>query len=608
MRRVVEGRQRQILVDLGHNKIESYFWFPLCIRHRRGGDAVNTFMWIVGGATAALFLTLGAVSIVVPRHRLTAHALRWLGAMPRWVIKAFGVVSVVAAAAIAVGLAGQRFAPLHWWLIAAAAGVLVVLTLIAVTAALRTRRSVLTPALSGGLSLVALALAVVLALDWPGGVRPPSGTVPANPVWTGDTMPEPVPAENVVLSLPKDMYRHKDAPTEWWWHIGTLRSGDRVFGFEINAASFVGQGFAMTQMSLTDAETGDHYERTQVYVPQPIGNFDVSTWAEGDPSKDWYARLGDPSWVVGGFTVTDAGSGYTTAPTVTIEGDGSGAEALAILEPDGTVGQIVLLDPGTGYTETPTVTLTGGDGRGARAVAVRNFVSMTAPKEDPSKNIRVESLLIDDPTLTEVEFDLTFSQEGRPFFVFGTGIEPSATEHSMTDDNYYFSFTRLAASGTITIDGTPFEVSGTTWMDHEYGNFGGGSSDSRVRWLLQDMQLDNGYTLSNAGIIGEDYKPEIDVPIESYVTIQNPEGDLYYVASTVTAIGELWVSPRTGRPYAQQFRVEIPSFDADLVVTSRLPDQEFAVAGAPIYEGIAAIDGTLLGESVTGDGWIEQAY
>lgn len=572
------------------------------------GGAVEIVIWTIGGITALIVFASGVLKVTAPRRWFAARAPHWLDALPFWLIKVLGSIELLAAAAIIIGLLSQRrYAPLGWWLIAVAAVVVIVTSLIALFITLRRRQSRLIPAITGGLSVVALVLSTVLAVDWPGGVRPPSGDIPENPLWTGDTMPDPVPEEHVVLSLPKDMYRHKDAPTEWWWHIGTLRSGDRVFGFEVNAASFVGNSFAMTQVSLTDAESGDHYERTQVYVPQPIGNFDVSTWAEGDPSKDWYARLGDPSWTVGGFTVSNPGSGYTVAPTVTIEGDGSGASALAILDSSGGVGQILLLDPGTVYTETPQVTLTGG-GSGATAVAVRNYVSMTAPQEDPSQNINVRALLVDDPTLTEIEFDLTFSQQGRPFFVFGTGVEPRAKVHSMTENNYYFSFTRLAASGTITIDGEVFEVSGTTWMDHEYGNFGGNTSETRVRWLLQDMQLDNGYTLSNAGIIGEGYKPEIDVAVDSYVTIQNPEGDLYYVASTVTAIGELWVSPRTHRGYAQQYLVEIPSFDAEIIVTSRLPDQEFAVAGAPVYEGIAEISGTMLGEPVTGDGWIEQAF
>ncbi|KQR84760.1 lipocalin-like domain-containing protein [Microbacterium sp. Leaf179] len=458
-----------------------------------------------------------------------------------------------------------------------------------------------------GIGLVVAAI-VAIVKGKPSGVTAPSVPVPDNPLWKGTTKPAPVPEENVVLSLPKDMYRHAGAPTEWWWHIGTLRAGDRVFGFDINAASFTGQHFGMSQISLSDVEGGRHYERTQVYGPSPIGVFDVNSWAEGDPSKPWYARLGDPSWLVGGFSVTNTGSGYTEAPSVHFEGDGTGASAVAILDDKGGVTQIILLKPGSGYTTTPTVTLVGGGGSGATAVAVRHSVVMTAPQADPTRDISVTAVLQDAKTLDEVEFDLTFSQQGRPMFVFGTGVEPSATSQSLKKDNYYFSFTRLKATGTITFGGETFEVTGTTWMDHEYGFFGGNSADTRVRWLLQDIQLENGYTLSTAGMIGEGYKPEIGVSVDAFATIQDPNGEIYYVASTMTPVGELWTSPSTGNSYAQQFRVQIPSFDSDMLISTRLQDQEFSASGAPIYEGTAEPTGTFLGESVAGDAWIEQAF
>jgi len=566
-------------------------------------------LWIVGGATALLFFGVGLLKLVAPKRWLSWRGMTWVDSFPAWLVKVIGILEILGAVGIVVGLVAQgQYAPLAWWLIAAAAAGLAIVTVGAIITHVRRHEKALAPASFGTFAVVVVLLASLLATEWPGGVPAPTVAVPANPLWKGDTKPDPVPEENVVLSLPDDMYRHKDAPTEWWWHIGTLRAGDRVFGFEINAASFVGQGFAMTQVSLTDAQNNEHYERTQVYVTKPLGVFDVANWAEGDPSKDWYARLGDPGWQVGGFSITDAGAGYKTAPTVTITGDGTGASALAVLDADGGVGQIVLVDPGTGYSTTPKISLEGGAGSGATAVAVRSFVSMTAPQADPTQDISVQSLLVDESTLTEVEFDLDFSQQGRPFFVFGTGLEPSAKKQSLTDDNYYFSYTNLKASGTITIDGEQFPVTGTTWMDHEYGFFGGGSSDNRVRWLLQDMQLDNGYTISNAGIIGEGYKPEIGVTVDSYATIQNADGSLYYVASIVTPVGALWVSPKTGNGYAQQFLVEIPSFDAELTVSVRVLDQEFAVTGAPIYEGIAGVEGTLEGSTVTGDAWIEQAF
>ena len=60
---------------------------------------------------------------------------------------------------------------------------------------------------------------------------------------------------------------------------------------------------------------------------------------------------------ISGGTVTSAGSGYLSLPTVTITGGGgSGATATAALS-GGTVSGITITNPGTGYTSAPTVTI-----------------------------------------------------------------------------------------------------------------------------------------------------------------------------------------------------------------------------------------------------------
>ena len=66
--------------------------------------------------------------------------------------------------------------------------------------------------------------------------------------------------------------------------------------------------------------------------------------------------------------VTDAGTGYISAPTVTITGDGTGATAEAIIV-NGRIQNINITNRGTDYTRA-VVTITGGDGYGAKAVAV----------------------------------------------------------------------------------------------------------------------------------------------------------------------------------------------------------------------------------------------
>lgn len=59
------------------------------------------------------------------------------------------------------------------------------------------------------------------------------------------------------------------------------------------------------------------------------------------------------------FTVTAPGSDYTSAPTVTIEGDGTGATATA--EVLGYVDDLNITSPGSGYTDVPEIVFTGGN-------------------------------------------------------------------------------------------------------------------------------------------------------------------------------------------------------------------------------------------------------
>jgi hypothetical protein len=66
--------------------------------------------------------------------------------------------------------------------------------------------------------------------------------------------------------------------------------------------------------------------------------------------------------------VLNPGTGYTTAPTVTITGDGTGAQATATIV-NGRIKSIEITNRGINYSRA-IVSITGGDGYGAQAVAV----------------------------------------------------------------------------------------------------------------------------------------------------------------------------------------------------------------------------------------------
>jgi predicted secreted hydrolase len=428
--------------------------------------------------------------------------------------------------------------------------------------------------------------------------------------------PFPIPSIFSGIHLPADHYMHRDAPTEWWWNIGTLTAADgRTFGFEINAVAYQDRGFGFTQIMLTDVAAQAHYQRSTIYVP-PYG-VDFDTWAQSDPTRDWHVGLGRIDNRLSTIDVLTGGSGYDATATVDITG-GGGSQAIAwpVLDDNGAVTSIQLTNPGRGYTSLPTVTINGhGKGSGATAQAVHTYVTMDAAWPDPTQNIAIVALLNDQWTGQEILFDLMLSQKGPPFLVWGTGrapIRPAASGLPLQTSNFYYSLTDLHASGTITLGGETIAVTGVTWMDHEYGFFG--SSGSPVKWLLQDAQLTNGWTLSNFCIVTGEPPPPYPAPappieaVKSFVSLRGPLGEMYVAESTMTP-GNYWHSPHTNIWYALQFTVQIGDF-ATLVFDALVPDQEFVMQSGSIYEGVAGVTGTFDGQPITGSGnhgWIEQA-
>ena len=82
---------------------------------------------------------------------------------------------------------------------------------------------------------------------------------------------------------------------------------------------------------------------------------------------------------VTGFTVTDGGSGFATAPTVTITGGGgTGATATATVV-GGVVTGIAVATGGTGYTSAPTVTIGNGSLTSITLTGVGSGYTSTLP-------------------------------------------------------------------------------------------------------------------------------------------------------------------------------------------------------------------------------------
>jgi len=94
---------------------------------------------------------------------------------------------------------------------------------------------------------------------------------------------------------------------------------------------------------------------------------DAQIWTES-PWNEWYNNY---LLSVQDVTVVDGGAGYTVEPQVVVTGTSiTPAVMTAVINSAGQVVGINIVDPGSGYSSNAVITLVGGNGAGARAVAV----------------------------------------------------------------------------------------------------------------------------------------------------------------------------------------------------------------------------------------------
>lgn len=167
--------------------------------------------------------------------------------------------------------------------------------------------------------------------------------------------------------------------------------------------------------------------------------------------------------------------------------------------------------------------------------------------------------------------------------------------------SYYYSRTRMAVTGTLSVDGTPMGVDGTAWFDHQWGDFiavGGG-------WDWFAVNLDDGTDLTLSLVRdGEGGYPLV------YGTLVHPDGSTEHLdrdAFTV-AVTRHWTSPTTKATYPAGWQVRIPEHALVIDLSPTVADQELdtrPTTGVVYWEGSQVVSASRSGRSVGGKAYVE---
>ncbi|MDE2058373.1 MAG: carotenoid 1,2-hydratase [candidate division NC10 bacterium] len=198
--------------------------------------------------------------------------------------------------------------------------------------------------------------------------------------------------------------------------------------------------------------------------------------------------------------------------------------------------------------------------------------------------------------------DLTLSLSKPPAIHGSNGVSQKAA--GLGRASHYYSLTRMTTKGILTFAGKRQTVTGSTWMDHEFGS--NQLTESQVGWDWFAIQLENGAELMLYQLRLTDGRPDL----HSSGSLIHSDGRVEHLPRSAFMLTpqEVWQSPKSSGRYPIRWRVQVPDRHLDLSVRAAFPDQELDTRGSTLvtyWEGSVAISGTAGDRPISGVGYLE---
>jgi predicted secreted hydrolase len=168
--------------------------------------------------------------------------------------------------------------------------------------------------------------------------------------------------------------------------------------------------------------------------------------------------------------------------------------------------------------------------------------------------------------------------------------------------SYYYSRTRMAISGSLTLDGATLAVTGTGWFDHQWGDFisvGGGGWD----WFAVELADGSDLTLSLVRAADGSFPLVYGTYVDKAGATTHLASDAFTVHSTGS-----WTSPKTGATYPAGWRIEVPGQQLVIDLAPTVSNQELDTrrsTGVVYWEGSQRVTATRSGKPVAGEAYVE---
>ena len=356
------------------------------------------------------------------------------------------------------------------------------------------------------------------------------------------------------FEFPRDHASHPEFKLEWWYYTGNVQTADgRRFGYQVtffrvgidpapaNPSRWAVRDLFMTHLAISDP-VGRRYRFDERLSRGGPGLAGADTDRYRVWNEDWSAGIADD----------DPRAGAATLQT--------DQRSRASAEPANQRGR--------------------ASARPGDAVASSHFIRAV------SHNVGVDLVL----------------DEGKPPAI--NGVNGISQKGAMAGNaSHYYSLTRMPTRGAIIIDGERFEVTGESWMDHEFGT--SFLEKQQQGWDWVSIQLADGRELMLYQLRRGDGSRDP----RSSGTLTDAQGRTMHLTAhdfAMTPTGQPFRAP-SGAVYPIRWAIQIPNAQLALDVTTPLENQELSTEGAGIsyWEGVIDANGTSATAAITGRGYLE---
>jgi predicted secreted hydrolase len=188
----------------------------------------------------------------------------------------------------------------------------------------------------------------------------------------------------------------------------------------------------------------------------------------------------------------------------------------------------------------------------------------------------------------------------KPWAIHGkNGVSQKASGEGRA--SHYYSATRLATRGKLTVDGRARLMSGESWLDREWAS--NQLTPEQVGWDWFSLQFEDGTEL----MLYQIRTRSGDADPNSSATFVARDGTTRHLRRDAYELRPTgyWTSKATGGKYPVVWELLVPDLKLNARIKTPLKSQELALQPVVYWEGLIDVDGTREAAAIRGHGYME---